>query len=210
MAFQSVPDTLQCVLTWTSQGQAMNNVLHFKTGGATVDAALAALFDTAITNAANASTWFDTDLSNQLELTSITIRDLEVEGSLPFVRGIGISGDVAIEPLPLMVALVTTLRTAFAGRSGRGRMYHMGFVGGSLDPTDLNFISAAAAARANTWFALIKDNVAATVGAAFVPAVVSRFHDNVKLAVGIGRPVISHDTGLRLDTQRRRRPPGVQ
>lgn len=104
-----------------------------------------------------------------------------------------------ISKLPANVAMAVTHRTAFRGRSGRGRTFMGGF--GADDVNDSRHWKAASVtAMDGAWVSMRAGFNAA--GHTFV--VVSYHHNKVALTAGNPQTVVSSDTDARIDTMRRR------
>lgn len=70
-------------------------------------------------------------ISTTVTLVNIGLRDLRTANTAEFLdSGAAVAGTQALELLPPQTSLCITLRTAFAGRSFRGRVYLAGFTEG--------------------------------------------------------------------------------
>lgn len=124
-----IPSCAQIVLQWTLEdGHLAHNVTYGRYSGAfsgTVAQANALL--SALTTG---STWnaMATGLATTTTLSAVTIRDVNSPFQ-PLISstGTGAPGTATGESLPNEVAIVSTLRTAQAGRSSRGRLYLPGW-----------------------------------------------------------------------------------
>jgi len=125
-------------------------------------------------------------------------------GSVPGVRaerGVGLPGTGLSAPSPNNVTTAMTLRTALGGRSGRGRIYHVGmpnnhYVGDLLNATDR--------AGLVTAYEALKTIAPSGVGPEFQLVIVSRYFNLAQRAVGIKNRVTSVSNDGILDSQRRR------
>lgn len=109
-------------------------------------------------------------------------------------------GDAAFDALPNQVAAVVSLRTAFIGRSYRGRLYIPGLVAGSIQD---NQISTGQQTGLQDAFAALD---AAFDVAGYTWVVASYQENNVLRSTAVGTPVETLIVNKRVDTQRRRLP----
>lgn len=149
-----VPNAALVRIVWSRAGLPYAiNVLGFrKIGAITVDQSLADAVG-GVVKAAFTSSALAGQISNEVTLASVGVRDIS-SGNLPeFVdSAAGVPGTAASIMLPPQVALCCTLRTAQAGKSFRGRYYQPGYgvasnvaggLAGSASRTTLEaFISA--------------------------------------------------------------------
>jgi hypothetical protein len=128
-----IPNCIQVVLNWSLEdGKLAHNVLHGRvTGSFTPTAPIAQAIFAGLSSGAN-WTPIASALAATTLFTGVSLRDLRV-ANMPLVSSTGaaVPGSSATEALPNEVAAVVTLRTAFAGRSARGRIYTMGYTVGS-------------------------------------------------------------------------------
>jgi len=201
MAFVPVPNTAQLdvVMNWDSQ--IVENVLHYKKAtGSPSESDLIA-----ITDAIN--TYFQEHL---LPLMSSTVTLLRVVGKLLDIAdglfyvsttGLPVAGGGGSAPLPNNVSIAYSWRTINAGRSFRGRTFHIGLMEGQIDGNRLT--SAAVTAIGNGYNGLI----AAGVDAGWELVVVSKVHDKVPRTTGVATEVnAGFFTNNVLDSQRDRLP----
>jgi hypothetical protein len=109
-------------------------------------------------------------------------------------------GDAAFDATPNQVAVVVSLRTAFIGRSYRGRVYIPGLVGSSIVD---NQISTGQQTGLQNAFAALD---AAFDVAGYTWVVASYQENNVLRSTAVGTPVETLIVNRRVDTQRRRLP----
>lgn len=199
MAFIPISDTMKVALEYTLNGQLVVNVYHVASPDPIVSADLTGI-------AAVFASWWSVNMrqnfSNQMSLNRIVVTDMTTEGGeqVDYVTGLPSLGTIVGAPAPNNVAVVTSLRTGFSGRSNRGRKYWAGI--SSAEVTD-NFISTTLGA------ALLADMVSldsAISSAGFSLVVASLFHDGAPRLAGVVREVTSFIQDLRIDTQRRRLP----
>jgi hypothetical protein len=91
---------------------------------------------------------WDTVSSNQWELFRIEGQDMQTEFGFYTDVAVSVSGANDVDPAPSEVTVAVSLRTGKAGRSFRGRLYHVGlddaaFDGDYLSPSHMAAIIAA-------------------------------------------------------------------
>lgn len=155
------------------------------------------------------ASWFDTTMQPLMTagytLERIKLRDLSAEDSfvVDWVGILPLTGSLAGNSLPSNVCWALKKSTGLAGRSFRGRVYHMGL--GEAEVSG-NFVDGTYAANVlDAWNELLDD--AKTTADGFDMVVTSRQHNGVPRVTGVATPVtgIIH-VDLRVDTQRRRLP----
>lgn len=146
---QIIPNTVEVVLNWElPNGKVVHNVLHGRVaGGFSATAGVAEAIRAAITSGGD-WTGYAAQLNDGVSLLGVSLRDLRA-ANMPLVdsTGVAAAGTATGDALPSEVALVVTLRTAFAGRGFRGRVYLPGFDTASLDPDGTATAGAISAAR---------------------------------------------------------------
>lgn len=146
---QIIPNTVEVVLNWElPNGKVVHNVLHGRVaGGFSATAGVAEAIRAAITSGGD-WTGYAAQLNDGVSLLGVSLRDLRA-ANMPLVdsTGVAAAGTATGDALPPEVALVVTLRTAFAGRGFRGRVYLPGFDTASLDPDGTATAGAISAAR---------------------------------------------------------------
>lgn len=155
------------------------------------------------------ASWFDTEMQTLMTagftLQRLIIRDLSVADSwvTDWVGILPLTGSLAGNSMPSNVCWALKKKTGFAGRSFRGRIYHMGL---SEDVVSGNYVdSTYAASVLDAWNELITQ--AAEAGDGWDMVVCSRFADGVERTTGVATLVTGIvNTDLIVDTQRRRLP----
>lgn len=153
-----IPNVLRAVINTSYAGEPCANVLHYHqtiADGDYIPGLLAeALAQKWVTNIAPIC-------PETVELVSVTCADLDPTPNAPGqnVTGSGTSGGNATPQLPNNVAACITLRTAAGGRSGRGRLYHVGMAENNvilnvMDPAYITSLITAYNA-----FSLVSDSV---------------------------------------------------
>lgn len=182
------------------------NVLHFRVNPFfVVDQAsvnsFASLIDTLVVSSGYAALMPTTDA-----LARVTFRDRRTANAPEFVGLVARVGTNVTEALPGSNAVVVTLRTAFAGRGFRGRVY-LGQWSEAANAAS-GVIAAATSTAAAAFITGLRDITVA--GNAMTLAVAHQVANGLPLEPGQLNDVTAHlvrDT--RWDTQRRRNIPGI-
>jgi hypothetical protein len=124
-----IPNCIQVTLNWTLEdGHLAHNVLHGRVSGSFTPTAPVA--QAIFAGLSTGAPWlnFASQLAPSTAFAGVSLRDLRTANN-PLVTSTGaaVPGTGAGEALPNEMAAVLTLRTAFAGRSARGRIYSMGY-----------------------------------------------------------------------------------
>lgn len=199
MPFIPVPDTAHLILQYTNGGQNMTNGFYFEKAGGWD----AAAFETLIDDVYDAwAEGLQEAINTATYLTQIKLVDLSAADGITNVNPIttGNQGTAAGDPLPRNICMSVTLGTGAAGRSRRGRVYHVGAVDewlldeGNFDPESRALVDA----QYGVFFGAIET----ASGADHV--IVSRQQGNVVLAEGVTYPVTSVQARVPIATQRKR------
>ena len=156
-----IPNCVEVVLNWLlADLKTAHNVLHGSvTGSFTPTATIAQAIFAGLSTGAP-WTGFAGALSTSTKFTGVTLRDLRTaNGPLISSTGALVPGTDAGIALPNEVAICATLRTNFAGRANRGRLY-LGGISTVQVQADNTFPTAVQTAI-NTWL----NNVAAVLSA---------------------------------------------
>lgn len=199
MGFVPFDNMAQVELRFVQEGQQVENVFHVRQLGP---------FDVAaLTAAAQAfATWWttsmDTYVASAVSLNEIVARGMEsvTDPAISFVTGLPAIGASASGGLPNNVTAAVKWTTALAGRSYRGRTYHVGLteaqVGGStIDATVRTNLQG-------VYNTLITDLDAA----GFTLVVASRISGGVERLAGVGTTILAAVLDSTTDSQRRRLP----
>jgi len=199
MPFVRITATMKVALEYTLNGQLVVNVYHVRYPSPIVTADLTAV-------AAIFANWWSVNMRQNfttgMSLTRIVVTDMDEEAGLQisYVTGLPQAGTLAQAPASNNVALVTSLRTPFSGRSNRGRKYWAGF--NNAEVTD-NFASTTLTT------AILADMLSLKTAldtANFDFVVASLYSDNAPREVGVTQEVTAFTMDTRVDTQRRRLP----
>lgn len=155
--------------------------------------------------------WFDTQMQPLMSagwtLNRIKLRDLSVANGyvLDWVGLLPMTGTAVGNSMPSSVAWSLKKTTGLAGKSFRGRIYHMGFTEAQISG---NYVDPVVATDIlNAWEDLRV--AAAGAGDGFELVVVSTMANKAPRAVGVAtyvQAIVAVDG--RIDTQRRRLPSG--
>lgn len=138
-----VPGAAQMRLIWSLSGQlyALNVMGVVNAGGIAITQALTNTIGTAI-KAGFSSSGHLAETHSTVSLANIGLRDIRTPNTAEFIdTGAAVEGTSTGDILPLQTSMCVTLRTAFAGRSFRGRVYLCGYgeggnsVNGTLNST---------------------------------------------------------------------------
>lgn len=201
MAFVPFANTCQVNIRGRLDGQQCENTMYFESvGGALTPTLLQLIAEDVMAN------WIS-ELqplkSSTCTFTEVFAFDLSTEGSFGFtaIPGAPVSGEAGAPPLPNNVSLAVSFRSAFRGRSGRGRNYWYGLVEDQFAGNNATTaIQTAILAGYDTL-------VGSALTNGFVHVVASRFTNNAPRLVGAIFPVQAITiTDSTLDSQRRRLP----
>jgi len=198
MAFQPVPNTVQCDAIFMLFGQIIENVYHvFVPDG--VDAPTIQDCADVIGHWVE-DTYLD-NLSSNLTFLRVEAKNLSIAdgGEAVYLAAPGTVGGSADASEPGNVAFCVSLKTAESGRSHRGRKYISGLavsqrVGNAVLPA----YGAALADSLNTLLTVLE-------GVAKALVIVSRIQDGITLVTAAVTPVTSAvAVDFNIDSQRRR------
>lgn len=201
MAFIPVPDTVEVRMQYSYDGQQVENVFHVHQDGEWTVSQMQAiatvfvdLFDDEL----------DTFAAATLTLNRVLVRDLTTSSGLAieWTTGLPLSGLSPSPQLPNNVTAAVKWTTGLAGRSFRGRTYHLGLCENSVTANEL--VSTLPADLESAYATLITNIPAAVTGAALV--VVSKYHLGAPRTTGITTDIIAVSVDPVVDSQRRRLP----
>lgn len=132
-----VPNSALLTLRWSSTTRPWMNVIGVLGSGALppITQALVDAVHTGITTSAGFISLL-AQLADTVVYESTALRSIALANQPEFVSaGAPVGGASATEMLPLNVAACVTIRTAFAGKSFRGRTYFSGFSEAANDAT---------------------------------------------------------------------------
>lgn len=197
MAFIPVPNVAEVAVHYLYNGEEAVNVFHVEfpappTSG-DLNAACQAIRD-----------WWANSLqanvTNLVSMEFMTARDLTVSNGVSIIYndGLPISGGAVVPSLPSNVTLAVKWGTGLAGRSFRGRTYHVGLGESQVNQNTID--SGTLTNYRNGYTDLITD---ITVSGG-VLVVVSRYSNNAPRVTGIATPITTATIEPTVDTQRRR------
>lgn len=194
MAFVPAPGIVQVSPIITLDGQRCQNNFHYSVAGAIDRAKLQAMATTYLM-------WFTASagiFTNTAELSLIYCRDLTTANSetLDFAPVAVTDGTRASPPLPNNCTLAIKRESGKAGRSRRGRLYHVGLTQDML--SGHNIVNPAQAANlAIQYNTLMADQLAANAATEVI----------LHRATGTGTVIVEYTvTDNNIDSQRRRLP----
>lgn len=198
MAFQAVPNTVQCDILFLYYGQRVENVIHVECPEG-VDAGVVS--DTALT----VRNWVE-DSYLPLLVTAVTFlgveaKDLSVDGgATAFANATPPgTGGSAGDGMPGGTAFVVTLKTALSGRSYRGRKFIFGLNRSQVSGNEL------LAGYAGSFVEAFNDLIDVLTAVSKLLVVVSRVLDGIDRIVAVTTPVTTAAySDLEIDSQRRR------
>lgn len=200
MPFIPATNVVQAQLIFQGNAQRMQNVIHFKRSDPWDEYTMTTL-------AANLKSWDDTELSTKrastISLTAIELRDLTTENGLIYAIEFNPAtpGTRTSPALPYNVTIAVSLRSVQAGRSFRGRIYHVGL---TVDQVSGNTLLSTAGTGIQATYALLAVDVAESVLSELV--ILSKFHNNQPRTQAVATPVRTIQVENILDSQRRRLP----
>lgn len=180
----------------------MKNIINFRAEAVVELATLEQL-------AADCEGWWRTYLRpiqhTGIALRSLTIRDLGVAGGVALLHNVAApqnGSEVGIS-LPNSVTCVVSMRTPFAGRSFRGRIYHIGLgegtvTGNSVAPAHLILMLAA--------YSQLLEFPVGIMETPWRPGVLSYYANNALRSVPVFTPATNFTSDGVIDSQRRRLP----
>lgn len=183
----------------TYLGIPVENVINFDTGDGPIPPG-----DLAAIGALAAQSWFDNmlpELSDQYEMKEVHVRDLTsaTAGIFTDTTIAGSNGANTGVALPGNIAFCVSLRTGFAGRSSRGRVYFPGLVEGDVTG---NFLAGARALNLVIAVGQLRADMAASF---WSMCIVSRVTAGVPRVSALVTNVITElAVTNRVSTQRRR------
>jgi hypothetical protein len=119
-----IPNGVLVKLNWTIKGRAAVNALgSTPTGAITIDQTLTNTISTAI-KSTYTSSGLAAQHTNNTVLSTVSVKDCRTANRTEFIgAGAAVPGTQVGDTLPSQTAFVITLRTQFAGKSFRGRIY---------------------------------------------------------------------------------------
>lgn len=200
MPFIPADETARIAITYTNNlGNTAVNVIHVQTDEAPITlAVLGGMAD--VVEDWLASDWADVAGQNWTA-TNLDLRDLTTATGPVLAREITEAGVLTAENLPSQVTIAISLRTGVAGRSGRGRLYHVGLTESQVTG---DYINGATLTALQTAY----NNLRLALEAASYFWIVASFYTNGAPRPAAQRRVIQSVTltDSRVDRQIRRTP----
>lgn len=200
MAFVPVPNVCQLELVFGFSGQVVEWVFHY---AGDFDPPEQMLTDVATNACSQWQSAFIGITSNAMTLMKAKATDLSQQNApgvevAPTGSATGTKNEQA---LPTNTAAIVSLKTAYRGRSYRGRKYLCGLCEDQVNVNTLAANYKTALATAFDYFMFL-DTSTGPVGL----VVVSRYHNGAPRAVGVSTPVTNFIIQDTVGTQRRRLP----
>jgi hypothetical protein len=198
MAFQPVPNTIQCDVVFLLFGQRVENVFHVQVPGG-VDAPTIA--DTANEMGAWVLSDYLPQLSASLVFLSVEAKNLSIDsGGVAIYTAPGGSVGGIVQPSePGNVTFSISLHTASSGRSYRGRKYVPGM------PLTMRTENSVNTGWADALVTALNSLISVLAAVDKLLVIVSRIQDHVVLTTAVATPVVNASyTDLFIDSQRRR------
>jgi hypothetical protein len=202
MAFTPLLTGIRAALEYSKDGQVIVNIYHVTTTQPINTTNLTALANIFLT------WWYNTarqQSSESLVLQRVIATDWTTANGAQITTTpipAQAAGTLIGAPVPNNVALVVTGLTGQSGRSYRGRTYWAGLMDSE---TDTNYITT----FKQTAMLNVYNTLRAQLSAGnFVLGVASFYADGLPRLIGILTPYTGFRVSLRVDTQRRRLPPG--
>lgn len=201
MAFIPIANCIKAELRLSWDTQEVENVFHFITPGAVTPGDLAAV-------AEGVEDWWMTNVRPQVPTTVIyretyaTDQSSATGGTFTASGASGSAGTDTGVSLPNNVTIAVSFRTAFRGRSYRGRVYHIGLQESQV--TNNTVVSSTISGLAS-WYSELM--TAANFGGC-VLAVASRYLNNAPRVLGVATEVIDVVVADNVVDSQRRRLPG--
>lgn len=199
MAFTPIPQTAEVALRFLQDGQNVANVWHVIYEGDNTQT-------TMDTIASNTITTWQTNLrplvASTVTLLEVSVVDQSVEGGVAslLAPANNNTGTVVSQQLPNGTTVSIKKSTGRAGRSFRGRIYHIGLCESQVD---INRLTPAFLTSLNTAYTAF---IAAYRSIQCEWAVASLFANNAPRTVGVATPILGVSTDPVIDSQRRRLP----
>lgn len=200
MPFIPADETARIAITYTNNlGNTAVNVIHVMTDEAPITLSVLGGMADVVENWL-ASDWADVAGQNWTA-TNLDLRDLTTATGPVLAREVTEAGVLTAENLPSQVTIAISLRTGVAGRSGRGRLYHVGLVESQVTG---DYINGAALTALQTAY----NNLRLALEAASYFWIVASFYTNGAPRVSAQRRAIQSVTltDSRVDRQIRRTP----
>lgn len=200
MPFIPVDETVRVALTFQDNaGNEAVNVIHFRREDSPVTLPDMAALEVILID------WLENYWSPRAATTwhcrSIDMLDLTIEDGLYRSTSVDIQGTDTDSPLPSMMTIAISLRSNFAGRSRRGRLYHVGLSEGRIAGDYLTDLAAVSLIQC---YEALLDGLDTS---GWVWCVVSYVSDGVPRTQGLRTDITNIVlTDLEIDRQIRRRP----
>lgn len=197
MAFQPVTAACQCLINYRQAGQEMQSQLYFDTSGSNDP--------TVLTNLAQVvADWLTNEwaplAASTATVISLILTNVDIAGGaqVTFTPIGGIQGGNASFAMPTGTTVTASWRTGLAGRSFRGRTYHVGLTESQVADNALTSTARSDLQQAYTQL-IVDANIFGTP-----LSIASRVSNGVPRPAGILTPVQTCLVDEFIDSQRRR------
>lgn len=199
MAFQSVPNVGEIVITYQGHGEEFKNIVHAILPGGYLLADLTAL--AAAVDIAVAANFLPIQSVDYLYLNTL-VRGLQFENDQEVTNAVSSAlGAGSAAAMPDNVTLSIKKESGFTGRSARGRLYWIGTRSGDIASNE----NAYAPASVTAIVAAIEGLRVAIAATIWNPVIVSRFQNGVARDPGVTFPWVGTvAVNGNVDSQRRR------
>lgn len=199
MPFIPIPQTAEVAVRILQDGQNLANVWHATYQGEPTSQNMVLL-------ASNTIAWWQANIRPlvpaTVQLLEVSVVDQsEIGGVAALLAPSSNNTGTSVSPaMPNATTIAVKKSTGRAGRSYRGRVYHIGLTEAQVDN---NRISAATVTALNAAYEALIDSYDA---ANFQWVVASTYFNNAPRVIGITTPIIGVSTDPVIDSQRRRLP----
>ncbi len=199
MAFQTVPNVAEVVITYSGHGQQFKNIVHGLMPGGYVLADLVTL--AAAVDLAIAANWLPIQSVDYIYLNT-TVRGLEFENDQEVTNSVSSGNGLGTATaVPDNVTLSIKKSSGLTGRSARGRLYWIGTLFADLATNENVYVGI----RADGIVAAVDALRVAIEATAWQAVIVSRFTNGLPRAFGLAFPWIdSVAVNNDVDSQRSR------
>lgn len=196
------PGVAQVAFNYLQDGQEVKNIINFRADAIIETATIQQL-------AADVEGWWRTHLrplqTTALSLRSLTIRDLGILGGPAILHNIASpqAGSASGTAMPNSVTCVVSMRTPFAGKSFRGRIYHLGLITSNVTA---NTVGSAHLALITAAYAQLLAFAVGPGETPFKPGVLSYWANGALRAAPVFTEATLFTSDGIIDSQRRRLP----
>jgi len=202
MAFQSVPNTIELTFHCICNSEPVVNTFYFLAPAGYEESSVQAL-------AEEGWAWWATEMPAKMPvafyLNQAIARGLENENDSVYTyEDSDVFGTIASNPTPSNVAYCVSRRSAYTGRSARGRVF-IGPLAVSVLQADENLVTSVWSGNLVDSLNTLRTTIHGIL--TLTEVIVSRYANKARRTVGVTFPVVNYvATDLRVDSQRARLP----